>query len=165
MKQLQITIYILFGFLLIGLIGNSIISISALLFENDILNIGHFTEKDVPIYLKGIAILKLVTLILFCVGIYYLIKILQILTKGFYFSDSLEKSFRLSGRYFILSGGLGFLLNLAPFFVHEIQYAMYLNFDSKSLYITLTIIGLFFYAFSKIIKQGRTLQQENELTI
>jgi len=165
MNKLRITIYILFSFLLMGLLGNSIISISALLFENDILNIGHFTEKDVPFFLKIIAISKLITLVLFCIGIYYLIKILQILTNGFYFSNSLESLFRASGKYFILSGILGFLLNLTPFIIKEYKYIIYLNFDSKSLYITLTIIGLFFYAFSKIIDEGNSIQQENDLTI
>ena len=165
MKKLQILIYVLFGFLLIALLGNSIISISALIFENDILHIGHFTEKEVPFYLKTIAVLKLVTLVLFCISIYYLIKILQILTRRFYFSDNLEKLFRRSGKYFILSGSLGFLLNLIPFFIREIKYAVYLNFDSKSLYIALIIIGLFFYAFSKIISEGSSLQEDNELTI
>ncbi len=165
MKKLKIIIYILFGALLIGLLVNSIISISGLLFENDILNVGHFTEKDVPFYLKIIAILKLVTLLLFCVGIYYLIKILKMFTQGLYFSNSLEELFRQSGRYLILSGSLGFLLNLTPFIIQDFKYIMYLNFDSKSLYIALTIIGLFFYAFSRIINQGNFLKQENELTI
>ncbi len=165
MKKLQVTIYILFGFLLLGLILNSIISVSALLLEKDILHLGHFNNSKVPVYLKIISTLKLITLVLFSIGVFYLIKILKLFTNEFYFSERLIHLFRLSGIYLILSGCLGFLLNLTPFIVRELRYMVYLSFDSKSLYIILIIIGLFFFVFSKVIQQGNFIKQENDLTI
>ncbi|WP_338732457.1 DUF2975 domain-containing protein [Mangrovimonas cancribranchiae] len=166
MKALNILIFTLFTILLIALLGNVVLSILGLVFEKDVLHLGHFSSEGVPIYIKLLALVKGCVFLLFCLGVFYLMKILNRLSKSNYFSEKHAQLFKTTGVYFIISGILGFCSSLYPLlFSFDFSHWQYLNFDSKNLYIVLIIVGLFFIVFGRVTAHGYVIKKENDLTI
>lgn len=170
MKKRQIIIYALFVVLVVSLVGNSILSILAIIFNNDVLDYNFNLNEPPSLLIKGITFLKFIGVLLFCLGIFYLLKILNLFTRERYFSNRQVVLFRRSGNYFVISGILGFLCQIVPLLLilnKQLNYAysIYLNFDSKALYIILVIIGLICITFARVIKEGSDLKIENDLTI
>lgn len=164
MKLLKIAIYILFSILVLWMLGNLVITSIALLFEKDVLHLGHFYNENVPVFLKIIAIVKVFNMLLIAYGLYLLIKILNNFFQLQYFKEQNRSYLMNSGRSIATAGLIGFLLSFAVFFV-DYKYVIYVSYDSRAIYVLLAIIGLIFIGFSEVIKEAEFLKQENDLTI
>lgn len=159
----------LFLVLVIAILGNIITSTIGLFFNSDVFGIGIYSNQDVSLNIKIIFIAKVTALLIFISSVFVLIRKLKFLAQRDFFNPVLIKNFNISGKLFFLSGAIGFtasmadILNLAV--LKDYGSQVYLNIDSKSLYIMLMILGAFFLLFSKVLNKGNKIQQENDLTI
>lgn len=170
MKLLKIVLYISIAIILLVFGGNIIITTLAILFEKDILRLGYFSGDAIPVPIKILQTLKLVCFTLFVVALIILFRMIYFLSIKKYFSNQVYKSLNFSGRLFLVSGVINFILSFIPFVLLKldymvIKYLKYFNYDSVLFYLSLVFIGLFFILFNNIIKEGSFLKQENDLTI
>lgn len=167
MKTIQIlklSIYILFTLLIVGVLGNLIISSLALLFDINILPINNLFGEKTPFSVKLLTVLKLLAVIIFCIGVFFLIKILRMRFFESFFENKAIHYLNISGKLIFFSGALSLCTSISIFFI-KLRYLLYFNYDSKSLSILSIIIGLIFILFSKVLNRAKELKQENDLTI
>ena len=81
MKEIKILrkiIIIIFCLTLLWFLGDNIIVILAIVFEKDVLHLGHFSYGNTPLWLKLVMILKSLAFCLFFYSSFLLIKILNL---------------------------------------------------------------------------------------
>lgn len=161
-KHLKLVLYILCSISLIGFLANTTLTVLALIFEAPVLQLG-YSMNSVPISLKIIALIKLISTILFCLGIYQLISMLKIKKLKEYLSTYSFNSLKKSGKYLVVAGILQTCLSFS-FFIVEIKYKVYVGFNIN-VSLLITIIGFFFVFFSNILVKATEIKQENDLTI
>lgn len=161
-KNLKNYIYILFSFLLIGVLGNTILTTASLVFEKNMVSLG-YSIQNVPLSIKIIALFKVLSVFLFCFGAFQLVRMLKIKNVKEYLSNNSFTSLNKAGKLLILSGVIHICVNFSFFFI-DFKYKIYIGYDINT-YLLLTIIGLFFVFFSKILIKATEIKQENELTI
>ena len=169
MKQFKTLILSLFLVLAIAILGNIVLGTLGLFFNYDVFNIGMYSNQNVSLNIKLLFVFKAVALLIFVFGVYILIKDLKFLVRRDFFNSRLIRCFSKSGKLFLASGIIGFFISILAIFntviFRDYGSQMYLNIDSKSLYIILMILGLFLMLFAKVLNRGSLIQQENELTI
>jgi len=166
MKKIRYSITLLFLALVVSIVGNLVISTLALFFDTYILHLQH----DKPSLVTQIVfIVKALALFIFMYGVFALIINLKLFAKGDFFNSSLISTYTKAGSLFLVSGIIGIVISLISIFFtmnyDDIHHQIYLNIDSKGLYILLMILGLFFRLFSAVLKKGEVIQHENNLTI
>jgi hypothetical protein len=166
MKKIRYSITVLFLALVVSIVGNLVISTLALFFDTYILHL----QNDKPsLVTQIIFVVKALALLLFVYGVFTLIRNLKLFAIGDFFNSSLIGTYNKAGSLFLYSGIIGIVVSLISIFFMmnygDIQNQIYLNIDSKGLYILLMIVGLFFRLFSTVLKKGNIIQQENDLTI
>lgn len=169
MKLFRNITSILFLIWVIAIIGNIITSAIGLFFNHDIFGIGIYSNQDVSLNVKLIFIAKTIALLIFIFSVFILISNLKFLVQRDFFNIKLIRSFYKSGKLFLVSGIIGFIASIVDILnlivLKNYRSQMYLNIDSKSLYIMLMILGSFFLLFSKVLDKGSQIQYENDLTI
>lgn len=169
MGTIKNLILALFLILIIAIFGNIILSTLGLFFDKDVLHLGYFSSDEPSANVKIIFVLKSIALSIFAYGFFVLISKLKLLSKGDFFNLDLIQSFSKTGKLFCISGALGIATSILTIFIiiytKEIKHLNYLNIDSKSQYIMLMILGLFFLLFVKVLRKGNFIKQENDLTI
>lgn len=155
--------------------GYIVLATTGILFKIDVLHFGYFYNsgyfKPIPISVKILQLLKLTSFVLFILGVLYLVKILRLFSNEKHFSIEIFRCFNLSGKLFLFSGILGFILYFVPLLLIEmeamdVQYLTFIfGYDTMIFYLLLSIVGLFLILFSDIIKKGNIIQSENDLTI
>ena len=169
MSILKNGILFLFLLLVISVLGNIFISASDLFFNYDILSIKGYATSKPSIYIKMIFVVKVIALLIFIYSVFKLISNINLLTKGDFFNPQLISGFAKSGKLFLISGCIGFSASIISMFVFVIFEDFggqnYINIDSKSLYIMLMVLGLFFLIFSKVLRKASLIKNENDLTI
>ncbi|WP_197052682.1 DUF2975 domain-containing protein [Psychroserpens sp. Hel_I_66] len=154
--------------MVISIVGNIILSTIGLFFDSNVLY-PSYSKREFSFNIKLIFIFKSVALLIFVFGVFILISKLTYLLKRDFFNSILINSFSKSGKLFLISGSFGFLTSIISMlnilFLKDYSSQLYLNIDSKGLYIMLMILGLFFLLFSKVLAKANEIQQENELTI
>ena len=143
MKTIQIlklSIYILFSLLLFGLLGEVTLTTITFVFGKNTIPLGYSFE-DVPITLKILALIKLISVVLFCIGIFQIIKMLKLKKINDYLSNKSFNSLNISGKYLVISGILKVVLSFS-FFVVDNKYKLYIGYDMNSS-LLIVIIGLF----------------------
>ena len=140
-----------------------------LFFDKDILHLAYFSSEAPSVNVRTIFVLKAIALSIFMYGVYTLISRINTLSKGDFFNYNLIQSFSKAGKLFCVSGALGIFTSILTVFttiyLKDFKYINYLNFDSKSQYIMLLILGLFFLLFVKVLRKGSFIKEENDLTI
>lgn len=167
MKKINILkkiVLFLFALTLLWFLGDNIIMISTLLFENDVLHLGYFSIEKTPLSLKVLVIIKLFAFCLFIYGSYFLIKILLMKNLINYFNNNTSNFLNRAGKLFIISNIIAFLLSFTIFFI-DIKYYVYFNADSRYLSLLMIVFGFFLIIFSKVLIEGKNIKQENDLTI
>lgn len=167
MKTIRIFRFItffIFGILLLQVISSIIITTSEVFFNTKILNIGFLSGHNASLLLKIMVVLKLISILLFVLGIYFLTMILRVKSIKEYFNETSNHQFRKAGVYILSSGLLGLFLTLAAYFSSEFAIIFHMNFNNLPFLISM-IIGLFLILFSKILKTAELYKQENDLTI
>lgn len=169
MKNYTTSILVLFGLLVIAILGNIIISALGLFFNYDIIYTNMLPNNEISLNVKLIFAFKAIALIVFIYGVYVLITKLKYLVRRDFFNEILVRGFYKSGQLFLLAGLVGILTSVASILnlslIRDYSSQFYLNIDSKSLYIMLMILGFILILFSKVLNKGNALQQENDLTI
>ena len=168
MKKFRSIISILFLVLVIAIIGNIVVSSLGLFFDYHLNYMSFYSNKDVSLNIKLIFIFKSIALLVFTLGVFILISKLKFLVRRDFFNPQLIACFNKSGKLFLFSGIIGFLATISSLLIlalKDYSNQFYLNIDSKSLYIMLMILGLFFLLFSKVLSKGNQIQHENDLTI
>lgn len=168
MKNFRIIISVLFLILVIAIIGNIVLSTIGLFFNSDILY-SSYSTREFSLNIKLIFIFKAIALLIFTSGVFVLISKLSLLVSRDFFNPILINCFSKSGKLFLISGIIGFLISIVNIFnmviLKDYSSQLYINIDSKSLYIMLMILGLFFLLFSKVLSKANQIKQENDLTI
>lgn len=169
MRNFTTPILVLFIVLVIAILGNIILSTIGIFFNHDIFNTGFYSNNEVSLNIKIIFICKALALLIFIYGVYILVSKLKFLIRRDFFNRHLIQCFLSSGKLFLISGIVGFIVSIVNILnlvvIKDFGSQTYLNIDSKSLYIMLMILGLFFILFSKVLSKGNQIQQENDLTI
>ncbi|QNK77068.1 DUF2975 domain-containing protein [Winogradskyella sp. PAMC22761] len=166
MKKIRYSIILLFLALVVSIVGNLTISTLALFFDTYIL---HLQQGKPSLATQGVFLAKALALLIFVYGVFTLISNLKIFATGDFFNSKLVTTYHKAGSLFLFSGIIGIVISLISIFFMmnygDIHNQIYLNIDSKGLYILLMILGLFFRLFSAVLKKGNIIQQENDLTI
>ncbi|QOD60086.1 DUF2975 domain-containing protein [Polaribacter haliotis] len=168
MKNIKIfkkIILILFILTLLFFLGDNILVILALLFEKDVLHLGHFNSEGTPIYLKILVIIKFSAFCIFIYGASFLIKILLLKNLTDYFNNNTFLFLFKAGKFIVIANIMAFLLSFSIFFISSPQYYIYFNGDSRYLSLLMIIFGFFLMIFSKVLMEAKELKQENDLTI
>jgi len=166
MKKIRYSVTLLFLILVISIVSNLVISALALFFDIYILHL----QQNKPSFLTQIVFLvKALALLIFVCGVFTLIVNLKLFVTGNFFHLRLISTYRKVGFLFLFSGTLGLVISVISIFFMmnygDIDNQIYLNLDSKGLYILLMILGLFFRLFANVLNKGNVIQQENNLTI
>lgn len=169
MKRYTITVGILFIILVIAILGGLILAAKGLFFNDYYFYKGQPASEIIILRTKIIFIIKAIALILCVAGVYLLARRVYFIVNQDFFNQRLIKSLLKSGILFLISGLVGlfsFVISLVNFIICKDQFGyLNLSIDSKSLYIMLMILGFFLILFSKALKRGSFLKQENDLTI
>lgn len=166
MKKIRYSITLLFLVLVVSIVGNLVISALALFFDTHVL----YLEPHKPSLATQIVFaVKALVLLIFVYAVFTLIVNLKLFVKGNFFDTRLITTYNKAGSLFLFSGILGLVVSLVSIFLlmnyGDIQNQIYINIDSKGLYILLMILGLFFRLFASVLNKGNVIQQENDLTI
>lgn len=161
-KNLKQIIYVLCSIFLVSFLANTTLTVLALIFEVNVLPLG-YSINNIPTSVKIIALLKLISTIFFCLGLYHLIAMLKTKKIKEYLSSDSFYSLKKSGNYIIIAGVVQALFSFS-FFVVPHKYKMYIGFDLNAS-LLITIIGVFFVFFSNILVKATEIKQENDLTI
>jgi hypothetical protein len=169
MKTFRIIISVLFSLLVLAIISNLLISTLGLFFNIDVLFTGNYFNQSPSLNIKLIFVFKAIALLAFVFGVFVLISKINIVVKRDFFNHKLISCFETSGKLFLSAGILGIITSISEIInqvlLNDYSHQVYLNIDSKGLYIMLMILGLFFILFSKVLDRGRMIQTENDLTI
>ncbi|MFD2567139.1 DUF2975 domain-containing protein [Pseudotenacibaculum haliotis] len=118
-----------------------------------------------PIFVKLIGALSVMGTLSFCVGVFFLIRILTTRTLSEYFSKRVIGYFKTSGVFITLSGVINFSIGITCLIL-SINQVAYLNPQTpKTLSVLSIIIGVFFIILSLVLKKAQKLKLENDLTI
>ena len=133
--------------------------------EDDIRYLGDCSEKtSFSKLVFAVFWIKIISKIVFFIGGFYLIKILDFNDLKEIFKSEKIMLFKKSGKLFLASSYIGVLaiiiINIKDGFANLKTNTEFLY----SLYFT-AIIGLFLLIFSKILVKAKEIQKENELTI
>lgn len=95
------------------------------------------------------------------IAVYYLKKSMKDLVNGVYFSEKVIKSFRSLGVLLVVMSIIEFIAILVLEIL--INSELLIKLDSSNLFYF--VLGLFFMFLSEIFQKGRTMKEENDLTI
>jgi len=137
-----------------------------------IIRVGRFTINHVIIDVENwsffywfIAIVSLMSYIIFLRGLYFLRKIAKVVSEQ-YFSDINVSNSKKVGTHFLLAGIL-YLFIIVILWINRLidlgQFEIGTDFDLISP-LTLIIIGVFFMIQSKNLLLAKSFKEENELT-
>ena len=163
-KTLKRIVLILFIITLLWFLADNVMIVLAILFEKNVLPLGHFGNENVPFLLKFLVMLKTLTLALFIYGSYFLIKILQLKNSVDFLNNNTSTLLNKAGKLIIISTAINFALSFSIFFI-DLKYLIYFQSDSRSLSLLMLVFGLFLIIFGKVIETAKELKQENDLTI
>ncbi|QTD39065.1 DUF2975 domain-containing protein [Polaribacter batillariae] len=164
-RILKKIVLILFAATLLWFLGDNILVILALLFEKDVLHLGHFNSVGTPISLKILVIIKFIAFCIFIYGASFLIKILLLKNLTDYFNNKTFLYLFKAGKLIIVANFIAFVLSFSIFFISSPQFYVYFNGDSRYLSLLMIIFGFFLMIFSKVLMEAKELKQENDLTI
>ncbi|MGB1042105.1 MAG: hypothetical protein ACPGU6_01815 [Tenacibaculum sp.] len=160
-KNMTISLFVIV--LLLFVLDNFLV-ILVLLFEKDVLCLGHFDGDSPSILLKVVVLIRTIALGLFTYGSSFLIRIIRLKNITDYFNNKTSLFLFKGGKYIILSNVITFFLNFTAFFINT-KYLVYYRGDSKYLSLLMVVFGLFLMIFSKVLIKGGQMKQENDLTI
>jgi hypothetical protein len=112
-----------------------------------------------------ILLLSLIGYIVFVMGLFHLRKVARHLLSNRYFDVTVVEHLKYSGRYFVISGMVSFVISLI-IWVIKITMKTLALYDSDiitSLFII--TIGLFFIIQSEVIMNAKTFKEDSDLTI
>ena len=133
--------------------------------ENDITYLGECSSNNsFTTIIFSIFCIKITSKVLFFIGGFYLIKILDFKNIVEVFSDKKIALFKRSGKLFLISAGIGTLSIPFESFKNGFANLKSTNDFLYTLYFV-AIIGLFLLIFSKVLEKAKELKQENDLTI
>jgi|TARA_B110000902_G_C13857743_1_gene417781 hypothetical protein len=133
--------------------------------ENDIRYLGECSDNNsFSNIIFTIFCIKIISKIVFFIGGFYLIKTLNFDDIKEVFSLEKITLFKTSGKLFLISAGIGSITIWFEIFKNGFANLKSNNDFLYALYFS-TIIGLFLLIFSIILKKGKELKQENDLTI
>ncbi len=161
LKKIVISIFIV---TLLWFLADTTLVVLALIFEKDVLQLGHFNYQNTPIALKLVALLKTIAFALFIYASYFLIKIVSLKNTTDYLNNTTSSLLSNAGKLIIVSHSISFLLSFSYFFM-DIKYMVYFNADSRSLSLLMIVFGLFLMIFSNVMYTAKVIKQENDLTI
>jgi hypothetical protein len=161
LKKIVLTIFII---ILIWFLADNVLIFLAIIFENDVLHLGHFNNNETPIFLKAITFTKTIAFAVFIYGSSFLIKILLLKNVTDFLNNKTSIYLKKAGVLIIFSNIVSFILSFAIFFI-DVKYFVYFNSDSRYLSLYMIIFGFFLVIFSKVIEKAKDLKQENDLTI
>ena len=161
LKKIVLTIFII---ILIWFLADNVLIVLAIIFENDVLHLGHFNNNETPIFLKAITFTKTIAFAVFIYGSSFLIKILLLKNVTDFLNNKTSIYLKKAGVLIIFSNIVSFILSFAIFFI-DVKYFVYFNSDSRYLSLYMIIFGFFLVIFSKVIEKAKDLKQENDLTI
>ncbi|WP_299063402.1 DUF2975 domain-containing protein [uncultured Polaribacter sp.] len=111
-----------------------------------------------------IFLIKFIAILIFIIGVSYLIKTLKIKQINEIFNDEKIKLFHKSGKFFHYSAFVG-TFKIWIDVINGTFSGLKLNNDFLFMLYFLMIIGFFLIIFSKILEKAKEIQQENDLTI
>lgn len=164
-KALKKSIILLYTIFFIGII--LIFPIKALFafMEDDLSYVGILNNNNYSSYwIWTIFLIKFMSILIFIIGVSYLIKTLKIEEINDIFNDDKIKLFRKSGKFFHYSAFVG-SLKIWIDVINGTFSSLKLNNDFLFMLYFLIIIGFFLIIFSKVLEVAKRLQQENDLTI
>lgn len=164
-KALKKSIRLLYTIFFIGII--LIFPIKALFafMEDDLSYVGILNNNNYSSYwIWTIFLIKFMSILIFIIGVSYLIKTLKIEEINDIFNDDKIKLFRKSGKFFHYSAFVG-SLKIWIDIINGTFSSLKLNNDFLFMLYFLIIIGFFLIIFSKVLEVAKRLQQENDLTI
>lgn len=164
-KGLKKSIRLLYTIFLVGII--LIFPIKALFafMEDDLSYLGISNSNMYASYwIWTIFLIKFMSILIFIIGVSYLIKTLKIKEINDIFNDDKIKLFRKSGKFFHYSAFVG-SLKIWIDIINGTFSSLKLNNDFLFMLYFLMIIGFFLIIFSKVLEVAKRLQQENDLTI
>ena len=164
-KALKKSIRLLYTIFFIGII--LIFPIKALFafMEDDLSYVGILNNNNYSSYwIWTIFLIKFMSILIFIIGVSYLIKTLKIEEINDIFNDDKIKLFRKSGKFFHYSAFVG-SLKIWIDVINGTFSSLKLNNDFLFMLYFLIIIGFFLIIFSKVLEVAKRLQQENDLTI
>ena len=154
----------LFVMILLWFLLDNFLVMLALLFEEDVLHLGHFDGDSPSAFLKVVILIKIIASGLFIYASSFLIRVMLLKNLIDYFNNKVSLFLFKAGKFLIISNVMTFFLNFTAFFINT-KYLIYYNGDSKYLSLLMVVFGLFLMIFSKVLMQGNQIKQENDLTI
>lgn len=161
LKSIAVSLFVM---ILLWFLLDNFLVILALLFEKDVLHLGHFDGDSPSIFLKVVILIKVIASGLFMYGSSFLIRVMLLKNVMDYFNNKASLFLFKAGKFLIISNIMTFFLNFTAFFINT-KYLIYYSGDSKYLSLLMIVFGLFLMLFSKVLKQGNQIKQENDLTI
>lgn len=162
---LRVIIILLFGVLLLQITTNIYIVIADVLFGKGILKLGLLQDKEPTSLLKIMVVIKLISVILFTIGVFLIVKTIRHTKVKEYFEVNSYKNFRNAGILLSFSGVLAILIIIQSFVSLNVEPMIYLDSFNINPHLFSLVLGLFFVFFSLILKQGVNIKKENDLTI
>jgi hypothetical protein len=164
-KELKKSITFLYSIFFISIILIYPIKALFAFMEDDLSYLGNSDSYMYPLYWNWIIFLvKFISIIIFMIGVSYLIKTLKIKQISEIFSSEKIKLFRKSGKFFQYSAFAG-SLKIWVDVINGTFASLKLNNDFLFMLYFLMIIGFFLTVFSKVLEVASKLKQENDLTI
>ncbi len=113
-----------------------------------------------------IFIISLIAYIIFLRGLYFLRKMSRFLLSNRYFSKKIIHNLKKSGKYFLQTGIILFVLYFVPYVYRFCGGEIELMYEINLLIpLFLTMIGLFFTIQSDSLILAKNMKEENELTV
>ena len=154
LKLLQILINVFFIILLLSILGWIVI-----ISYQMIRGLNTFSFK-MQIY----TFLNVLLLTVFSLGVFWLKKtVVKLADKDFY-APSVARNFKRAGMVFISTAIFSALLDFSSEISMNAHYDFTFNPDISSTFFSV-IIGLFFIFFSEVLRKGKILKDENDLTV
>lgn len=132
--------------------------------EEDVSYLGLVTTSSEANFTWFIFIIKFISNIVFFIGLYHLIKTLNIENIKDLFIPQKIELFKKTGQYFLRSAGIGSLVIIVEIFSGDFASLKSNNDFLFTLYFSL-IVGFFFFIFSKVLQEAKEIKSENDLTI
>lgn len=133
--------------------------------ENDIQYLAECSNDNSFSYIVfNIFCVKIISKIIFFIGGFYLIKILDFNNLTEVFSSGKIALFKKSGILFLISAGIGTITLWFEIFRNGFGHLKSNNDFLYSLYFS-GIVGLFLLLFSMILEKAKEIKQENDFTI
>lgn len=132
--------------------------------ENDLTYLGLIIDDTNSIFLWTKFFIKLISNIVFFIGIRFLLKTLSFNEITELFTSEKTVLFKKTGIYFLRSAAIGGLVVFVDILTGKFA-SIKMNTDFLFILYFSMIIGFFFFVFSKILEAAQSLKQENDLTI